>query len=80
MLRLSKQVFLFFEKERKQRRKFTSQFMTDTLRRVSLHEEKRKQFEDAWPHVFEEYLQKMLSRMSDVDKYMQLSLEQVKKT
>jgi len=66
--------------ERKQRRKFTSQFMTDTLRRVSLHEEKRKQFEDAWPHVFEEYLQKMLSRMSDVDKYMQLSLEQVKKT
>ena len=54
--------------------------MNEIIQRVSLSEEKRVQFEKAWPDIFKEYLHRTFQRMGDIEKYMQSSLEKIKKT
>ncbi len=53
--------------------------MSEVIKRVSLSEQKREQFEKAWPQFFNEYLQRTVRRMNDIDSYMHASLEKMKK-
>lgn len=54
--------------------------MLEIVRRVSICEQKREKFEKAWPEFFHEYLHYTLKRMEDIDKYMEMSLEKIKKS
>ena len=52
--------------------------MNEIVKNVAVTENKQEQFEKIWPEFFSNLLKKSLAEMSDIDRYMELSLENIK--
>ncbi|XP_065060475.1 leucine-rich repeat-containing protein 49-like [Rhopilema esculentum] len=63
----------------KERKKFSRQYINEVINNASISEQKREQFEMIWPKFFEEYVQRTAKEMSCLDRYMESSLERIKR-
>lgn len=52
--------------------------MNEIVKSVAVTEDKQEQFERIWPEFFSNLLEKSVKEMSDIDQYMELSLENIK--
>ena len=52
--------------------------MNEIVKSVAITENKHEQFEMIWPEFFSNLLKESLTEMSDIDRYMELSLENIK--
>ena len=69
-----------FFQDIKERKKFSRQFIKEVINNASISEQKREQFEMIWPKFFEDYVQRTAKEMSCLDRYMESSLERIKRS
>eukprot|EP00794_Sanderia_malayensis_P009894 gene9894-10907_t len=66
------------KEEIKLRQSFATNYIHEIQQNVFLMERKREMFEKIWPQFFKDLIQGTASQMTDIDKYMELSLQKIK--
>lgn len=66
------------DKESQQRKKFSKNYIMEIQQNVFLMERNRVSFEKMWPQFFKELVENTANKMTDTDKYMEISLQKIK--
>ena len=71
-------IHLLSLQEEQQRKKFAKSYIVELVQNTFVTERKRSALEKIWPSFFSDLVRKTVNDMSDMDKYIEVSLEKIK--